>query len=60
MNVNFFLQFFNCVYALTMHGLHVSTLTKSGSVDAAMPLKKLKMWHEHKVRKNVSPISALL
>jgi hypothetical protein len=61
MNVTFLTSIFQLnTYAPTVHGLYFSTLTKSGSVDAAVPLKKLKRWHEHKVRKNASPISDLL
>ena len=61
MNVTFFTSIFQLnTYALTVHGWYVSTLTKWGTADAAVPMKKLKRWRKHKVRKNISPISALL
>ena len=42
MNVTFFTSIFQLIhYALTMHGWYVNTLTKLGTADAAVPLKKL-------------------
>lgn len=46
--------------ALTMHGWHVSTLTKLGTAAAAMSLNNMNRWSKCKVRNTFFPFFHLL